>query len=313
MTRWLQLLMGSVLCVSFLVGCATQGELQALRADIAARERNRLQQSQAVSSRLQNIDSRINSPEANVRRELAQNIAATDELRVEVLDLRGMVQEMQHDMQSSSEPADEMRDIFATKLAELETRLTGLEQRVIPPGQAVLQLPDTEPRAIGTPTIPPQRLGVSSGVPQPPTRPMARPNPSSRPTLQAGVDESVDKLYEKAREEYQNRNYEVAIVLFKQLVRQFPQSNKAGSAQYWLGESLYAQKQYEAAIVAFDEVVQKYTRNVKVPAAILKQGYAFEKLNDQRNARFFLQQVQRKYPDTQEADQAGKRLKTLKN
>ena len=105
----------------------------------------------------------------------------------------------------------------------------------------------------------------------------------------------------------------MAIVLFKQLVRQYPQTTKAGSAQYWLGESLYAQQQYEAAIVAFDEVVQKYGQDGKVPAAILKQGYAFEKLNDQRNARFFLQQVQRKYPDTPEAEQATKRLKTLKN
>ena len=60
-----------------------------------------------------------------------------------------------------------------------------------------------------------------------------------------------------------------------------------GSAQYWIGDSLYAQKQFEAAIVAFDEVIRKYPEDNKVPAALLKQGYAFAELKDVRNARFF--------------------------
>ncbi|MEE8291463.1 MAG: tetratricopeptide repeat protein, partial [Candidatus Tectomicrobia bacterium] len=85
-----------------------------------------------------------------------------------------------------------------------------------------------------------------------------------------------------------------------------------GHAQYWIGASLYTLKQYEAAIVAFDEVVQKYPQDTKVPAAILKQGFAFAALKEKPNARFFLQQVQQKYPDTPEARQATEKLKQLK-
>ena len=79
-----------------------------------------------------------------------------------------------------------------------------------------------------------------------------------------------------------------------------------------IGESLYAQKQYEAAIVAFDEVVQRYSNDPKAPAAMLKQGYGFAELRDPRNARFFLQQVQKKYPNSPEAQQAAEKLKQLR-
>lgn len=303
------LLLISLLCSGFVVGCATQGELQALRADVAALGRNRAQQTQEVRSRLDALDSRLERPDADMRRELAQNLAATEELRVEVQGLRGSMQELQHGIQNGVGPSAEMRDIFATKLAELETRLAALEQRVDPQGRAALRLP-TEPRA---PESPPAATATSRVTPVP-SAPTTRPPATSSPPqsdLQAGADEVADRLYQRARKEYKAGNYEVAIVLFKQLLRQHPQTSLAGNSQYWLGESLYAQQQFEAAIVAFDEVVQKYAQNSKVPAAILKQGYAFDALDDKRNARFFLQQVQRKYPDSPEAEQAGKRLKEL--
>ena len=119
-------------------------------------------------------------------------------------------------------------------------------------------------------------------------------------------------MYKRALKEYQDKNYEAAIVNFKQFLKQSPKSPQAGNAQYLIGESLYAQKQYEAAIVAFDEVVQKHSQDPKVAAAMLKQGYAFAELKDARNARFFLQQVQKKYPNSSEAQQASEKLKQLR-
>ena len=308
------LILSGLLGSGFLVGCATQGELQALRADVAALERNRTEQKQVVSSRLQTLDTRLDRPDSDVRRELAQNVAATEDLRIEVQSLRGNIQELQYGAQNGLGPSAEMRDSFATKLAELETRLAALEQRIDPEG-TTLRLPTASP-AIGASPPTPSRINPSTPR-TPTTRPpvIARVPESSTSTPQpgqSGADEAADQLYQRALKEYQAKNYEVAIVLFKQYIRQNPQASLAGNAQYWLGESLYAQQQYEAAIVAFDEVVQKYANDSKVPAAILKQGYAFAALEDVRNARFFLEQVQRKYPDTPEAKQAGERLSELK-
>jgi tol-pal system protein YbgF len=136
-----------------------------------------------------------------------------------------------------------------------------------------------------------------------------QPAPAAKPPA-AGGDEA-DSLYKRAIKEQQQGNHEVAIVLYKQFLRQYPKASTAGHAQYGIGESLYAQKQYEAAIVAFDEVIRKYPNDNRIPAALLKQGYAFAELKDVRNARFFLQQVQQKYPNSPEARQAEEKLRQL--
>jgi hypothetical protein len=67
-----------------------------------------------------------------------------------------------------------------------------------------------------------------------------------------------------------------------------------------------------AAVAEFDEVVQKYGQDQKVAGAMLRQGHAFAELKDTRNARFFLQQVQKKYPNSPEAQQAAEKLKQLR-
>jgi TolA-binding protein len=48
-----------------------------------------------------------------------------------------------------------------------------------------------------------------------------------------------------------------------------------------------------------------------VPAAILKQGFAFAELKDTRNARFFLQKVSQDFPQSPEAREAAEKLQQL--
>jgi tol-pal system protein YbgF len=118
-------------------------------------------------------------------------------------------------------------------------------------------------------------------------------------------------VYQQALQDYDGGNYAVACKRFRQFLRQFPRSPLAGEAQYWIGESLYQQRQWEAAIAAFDAMIQKYQHHPRIPAALLKQGYAFAALQDMRNARFFLRQVQQQYPYTPEAQQAEKISRSL--
>lgn len=167
---------------------------------------------------------------------------------------------------------------------------------------------------------PPQRMTQSTAPPAPAdTRqgaiqsvaPAVVAPPSPSPAVSLPDSAAANRLYEQALADYQRGNYEAAVVLFKQFMRQSPKSSQAGNAQYLIGEALYAKKQYEAAIVAFDEVVQKYFQDPKVATAMLKEGYAFAELKDTRNARFFLQQVQKRYPNSPEAQQAAAKLRDL--
>lgn len=300
----------NLLCVAALTGCVvTQGEIQALRADIAALERDRAQQRRELAGRLERLDSRMSQPENDRRRELAQTISATEEIRVELQTLRGQVEELQYRTQSGAGTSGEIGDLLADKVAEIETRLLALEQRIDP--QLSATLPATTPDRSQLPSSPPAESAAA------PAREVRPPTPARPPTNQpepptGRADEDGNRLYERAKREYDAKNYEVAAVLFKQFLRDHAQNEMAGNAQYWLGETFYAQQQFEAAIVAFDEVIQKHNDHVKVPASILKQGYAFAALDDSRNARFFLEQVRRKFPDSEEAKQAEAKLQTLK-
>ena len=304
-----------------IAGCAaSQTEVQALRADIAALERDRAQQRREIAGRMERLDSRMSGPDSEVRRELAQALSANDNLRMEMQALRGQVEELQFRSQRGASMSGEVGDILADKTAELETRVYALEQRVDPrlspsrpPTPAAL--PDSP--ATSTPT---ESMTPAPARETPPSVAMApeRTSPTTRAPMRPAEakersEAGASNLYERAKREHDAKNYEVAAVLFKQFIREYPKNPLAGNSQYWLGETFYSQRQYEAAIVAFDEVIQKYGDNAKAPAAILKQGYAFAALDDNRNARFFLEQVQRKFPGSDEAKQAQDKLKTLKN
>ncbi len=311
----------NLLCAATMTGCVvTQGEIQALRADIAALERDRNQQRREVAGRLKRLESRMSQPDSDLRRELAQTIVAADDMRVELSTLRGHVEELQYRARSGAGTSAETGEILNDRLAEIEARLFALEQRVDPQLSGSLSAATTDrksasesiPQGLSTPA--PGR-DVSARMAQPPARPLPPTRPSAQKQTEPEseiADGSAKRLYERAKKEYDAKNYDVAAVLFKQLLRDHAQNDLAGNAQYWLGETFYAQRQYEAAIVAFDEVIQKYGDSGKVPASILKQGFAFAALDDSRNARFFLEQVQRRFPDSAEARRAGERLKTLK-
>jgi tol-pal system protein YbgF len=327
MKQWVIII--SLLFTGLLVGCASQQDLQALRADVVALESQRTPREQGFEQRLQTLSdqlARFEQSQTEVRRELAQAKAAAEELRVETQRLRGEMQETRQRMRRGLEQTPEARDIFATKLAELQTRLGNLESRLEggaahAPAKPPAPTPEpakpsgvaAEPAKPSPPAPPSQPAPATTkptSPPTPATKPPTAPQPTQTANVPAGGDEA-ERLYKRALQEQQQGNHEVAIVLFKQFLRQHPKASMAGTAQYGIGESLYAQKQFEAAIVAFDEVIRKYPNDSRIPAALLKQGYAFAELKDVRNARFFLQQVQQKYPDSPEARQATEKLKQL--
>jgi tol-pal system protein YbgF len=85
------------------------------------------------------------------------------------------------------------------------------------------------------------------------------------------------------------------------------------SPQYWIGECNYSLKDFGQAIVDFDTVRSKYPQSDKVPAALLKQGFAFAELGEKVNARLVLQEVVEKYPQSPEAARAKQRLKAIES
>jgi tol-pal system protein YbgF len=129
----------------------------------------------------------------------------------------------------------------------------------------------------------------------------------------AGESAVIKRDYEQGWQALERRDYRVAISRFKDFLKKHPKSNLADNAQYWIGESHYGLREFDQAIIEFDAVRRRYPQGEKVPAALLKQGYAFAELGEKLNARLLLQEVIEKYPDAQEAAQAKLRLKSLES
>jgi TolA-binding protein len=66
------------------------------------------------------------------------------------------------------------------------------------------------------------------------------------------------------------------------------------------------------AILEYQNVIEKYPKGNKAPAALLKQGLAFSNIGDTANSKLILQELGRKYPNSNEAKVAAEKLKTMK-
>jgi len=62
----------------------------------------------------------------------------------------------------------------------------------------------------------------------------------------------------------------------------------------------------------FDDVIKNYPQGGKVPAAMLKQGMAFDQLKETKTAQAIYNKLVKMYPKTDEAKTAGKKIKTKK-
>jgi tol-pal system protein YbgF len=119
---------------------------------------------------------------------------------------------------------------------------------------------------------------------------------------------SEDQLYEIAKQAYDNGDFQSALQGFEIFSEKYPESSNADNARFWIGEIYFAEKWYERAILEYEKVIKNYPEENKVPGAYLKQGLAFEKLGENANARLILNQLMEKFPDSNEAGIARRKL-----
>ena len=127
-----------------------------------------------------------------------------------------------------------------------------------------------------------------------------------------GPATGMSEVYNDAYQTYQKGEMEGARRKFEAFLKQYPNTSFSDNAQFWIGETYYAKKDYEKAILEYEKVMVKYPEGDKVPAALLKQGLAFLELGDKANARNLLRRVMDRYPQSEQADIAKKRLEAIK-
>ncbi|HEY6774673.1 MAG TPA: tol-pal system protein YbgF [Oxalicibacterium sp.] len=126
------------------------------------------------------------------------------------------------------------------------------------------------------------------------------------------VGQSEQKDYDAALTLFKSGDYKKSGAAFTDFIQRYPQSAYAPSAQYWIGNALYAQRDYRDAISAQQTLLKKYPDNPKAADAMLNIASSYMELKDRAAAKKTLQSLVSKYPNAPSAQTAKERLDLLK-
>ena len=118
--------------------------------------------------------------------------------------------------------------------------------------------------------------------------------------------------YKAAFDLFKNGEYANAIAQFESFLENYPQSNLAPGAAYWIGNGRYALRDYQLAIDAQRKLISKYPASNKVPDAFLNIASSQLEMGDSKASKQTLENLLAKYPQSDAAKKAKQRLANIK-
>lgn len=244
-----------------------------------------------------------------------QNPSVTTDLVIQVQQLQDEVRELRGQLEEAQRELENLKRRQRDQYLDLDQRIS--ELRDAQPLRGVTP-PAADQSAPATADVGEQQAPPPADVPEvrPPLEEDAalvgvgEPEVESRAAPTTGAAEKA--AYDRAFQALKELRYADAAQLFQEFLDQYPASDYADNAQYWLGESYYVTRNYEIALDAFQGLLDNYSDSSKVPDALLKIGYTHYELKNWDQARAALSQVEQQYPDTTLARLAASRLKSMR-
>lgn len=218
-------------------------------------------------------------------------------LQSQVQQLQGQNEELRHQLEQLKQQGKDQYIDIDSRLSKLEGKPPGASA---PPAGASPNNGQMQDITLGGAAAPANTAPPPAGATQ-----QASPPPPSNP-----ADEKA--AYDQAFAALKDGRYAESARAFQGFLGQFPNSDLAPNAYYWLGESYYVTQNYPISLDAFNKLLAQYPNSQKASAALLKVGYCQYELKQWDQAENTLNQVVAKYPGTQEANLAQGRLRALK-
>jgi tol-pal system protein YbgF len=124
----------------------------------------------------------------------------------------------------------------------------------------------------------------------------------------AGREDSVQAAYMKAFGLFSADNYAAAAEAFNSFIADYPESEHAANARFWLGECYFSTGRYREAVDTFAKVLDSQPSARRAAEAMLRIGLSWQKLDDQIKSKAALRTVVEKYPESEAASQARQHL-----
>jgi tol-pal system protein YbgF len=147
-----------------------------------------------------------------------------------------------------------------------------------------------------------------SSVPVPDTSAASTP-PSQPPKMPTRDEQAREvKAYDSASNLFRRNDFASAIDAFRAFLKDYPQSQLAANASYWIGISYANLKDYRNALTAQQEVLTRYPQSPKDPDAMLAIAAVQAEQGDPGSSRNTLEDIIARYPGTEAAGKARTRL-----
>lgn len=235
-------------------------------------------------------------------------------LQSQVQTLQGQIEELKYQL-------GEMQRRGKDQYIDLDTRLGRLEggaPRGAAPAPSAPMDPGLQDIQLGDPTSGTSSLTPADAALTPPSEPASSTDtfnsPASTPEPSAAFiadPEAEKRAYDEAFASLKDGRYAESARRFQTFTEQYPDSDLAGNAYYWLGESYYVTQNYRVALETFNTLLARFPANQKAPDALLKIGYCHYELKQWDEAERILTDVTAKYPGTTVSRLAQGRLRAL--
>lgn len=263
---------------------ATRGDVRILQGDIARLQMTAQQAAASDTARAVQLRRIIQS---------LTNIA--DSLHVATTTLQRFQGDVSMSMRSVQEQLLSVQELTGQSRKQVESLRAQLEARAAEQAQVVP--PAVTPSAVPG-AVPGAAPGAAPAAPAAPTAPAAPPGPYS--------------LMDLGRQQLARGANSAARAAFSDLLTQYPTSDLAPEAQYWIAEAYASAGSAVEADSVFALVADKYPNSERAPVAIYKRAVALKVAGQTRQARTLLQQVIDKYPKSEAATLAAALLRDLR-
>lgn len=215
---------------------------------------------------------------------------------------------MEHDVEQLQNQTQQQNTLEGTQFGKISSQVTTLQTEL---GELESRL-EAVTRAPLTPA-PPQAQPAAASVQTPPVQPPpaaqappAEPPPTAPAEPLSGID-----LYRSAMDHYAAKDFEIAASEFTKFLKTDRQSDNAINAQFYLAEIEYEEKDFEGALDDYTAVGPRLSDQAKAARAQYRKALCLIEVDRQDEAILELQAVKDRYPRSNEAVQAAKKLHTL--
>jgi tol-pal system protein YbgF len=131
-------------------------------------------------------------------------------------------------------------------------------------------------------------------------------------TAVAGPAPAEMSTFDEGYRAFSNRRYGEALSLFAGFLKENPDHQYADNALFWRGECYLAQGKLLKAIGELERLMRRFPRSEKGPSAMYRIGFAYDRLNDRQKASEYYFKVVERYPGTDAARKASRRVAAIK-